>query len=366
MAENTTTTKWCAGLPLVRQRPFEPEEQEHLQTLARRLRRRGIMAVLAYPLVVACFGIAGWASSSSAEQGLGAMMISGLLLLIVYGPMMALIIRDTIVRCRAVAGDLRCGYVQQFAGAMSPDTDGDKTVIKLREKRVVPKTGMGQWNLELLPHSRRVWRVQEQRVKPWIVATVVEVAQTPEMAAIAAQWLQPIAREGGETLLSGRRELSQGEQDELQQYARRLWLRPLPAAIGLTLWASLRIIAHNVHHHAYEGVDQLGVAVLVFFAFCADMVFIGTLQFARKLSRDAQQGQVVIVGMENKPAPDFVMDVENNAAPAAIQSFVNNDGAIQEILPQSRREWTRAGQPAAWRAATPSILKSDTMDKSKK
>lgn len=364
MAENIKTTEWCAGLPLVRQRPFEPEEQEYLQTLAHRLRWGGIMAVLAYPLVVALFGIAGWVVTASTEMF--NVMISGILSLIVYGPMMALIIRDTIVRCRAVAGDLRCGYVQQFAGAMSPDTDGDKTIIKLREKRIVPKTGMEQWSLELLPASRRVWRVQEQRVKPWIVATVVEVAQTPEMAAIAAQWLQPITREGGETLLSGRRELSQGERDELQRYARRLWLRPLPTAVGLTLWASLRIIGQNVNHHAYTSMDQAGGALVVFLAFSADLVFIGTLQFALRLLKDAQQGQVVIVGVENKPAPDFIMDVENNTLPDSTPASGSNVSTVREILPQSRREWTRASQPSAWRASSPSVLKSDTMNNSRK
>ena len=41
MAENTTT-EWCAGLPLIGQRPFEREEQEYLQLRAHRLRWYGL------------------------------------------------------------------------------------------------------------------------------------------------------------------------------------------------------------------------------------------------------------------------------------------------------------------------------------
>lgn len=336
MAENTTT-EWCVGLPLIGQRPFEPEEQEYLQRLAQRLRWYGIMAVLSYPLLVCCFGVIEWIATSSIAQAKEAMMISGLLLLVVCLPMQLLAIRDAFGRRKALLGDLRCGFVKQFAGMMAPDVGTEATLIKLRQARIVPRTGTGHWSLELLPASRRMWRVQEQRVKPWIIANVVEVAQTPEMAGIAAQWLQPVTRNDDETLLGGRRALSQAERDELLRYARHAWTRPLPGAIGFTLWAGVRISSLLLHPLLNTGINWIFFTLFVFFTLLMDVALVMQVLLSRKLRQDAQAGHVIIVGVE-KNAPSVSRVTPADTVPM-----------IREVLPHSKREWTQEGRPAVWR-----------------
>ncbi len=336
MAENTTT-EWCAGLPLIGQRPFEPEEQEYLQRLAQRLRWYGLVALLLYPLLIAVSGVIAWATTSSAAQGLAGMVLAAVVLLCFYGPFLLIIVRDTMGRSKVLLEDLRCGYVKQFAGMMSPDVGTEATLIKLRQARIVPRTGTGHWSLEMLPASRRVWRVQEQRVKPWIIANVVEVAQTPEMAAIAAQWLQPVTRKDDETLLGGRRALSQAERDELLRYARHAWTRPLPGAIGFTLWAGVRISSLLLHPLLNTGINWIFFTLFVFFTLLMDVALVMQVLLSRKLRQDAQAGHVIIVG------------VEKNAQSVSPETPANTVPMIREVLPHAKREWTQEGRPAVWR-----------------
>src|SRR5207244_1975476 len=88
-----------------------------------------------------------------------------------------------------------------------------------------------QW-IEVLPASGLIWRVNGVRPKRWLAVTPVNVAPTPELSRIAAEWVQPLPTSDEVQLYYNQRPMSPAEMEELGRYRRRLILRPLPIALA--------------------------------------------------------------------------------------------------------------------------------------
>ena len=267
----------------------------------------------------------------SVDETKGALVVGGILLGVVIGPFLLLGVRDIVQRRKALLSDLSAQSVKRFAGVFTPGTGGEAFRQRLPRPQFAPDQTTGEWSIEVLAASGRVWRVQDQPVKMWMMVPIVQVAQTPEMASIAAQWLQPVARSEQGTLLSGRRDLSPGERDELRRFARRLWLRPLPAALGLSLWLGALLGLMLSQGRLPPTIDgRVHLAFLALLTVVSDALLASALRTARRMCQDAHAGQVIIVQVEQ---------VAEGREPSD----------VVEVLPLAGRQWTAAGRPAAWR-----------------
>ena len=323
-------TEWCMGLPLTQRRELDEAERQKLQRQVNFLHGCGIGLLLLYPALAAFVCIVAWATSMSVEETKAALVVGGILVSVVILPVLLLSVRDILHRRRALLSDLSAQSVKRFAGVFTPGAGGEDFAKKLRRACFAPDKTTGEWSIEVLAASGRVWRVQDQPVKAWMNAPIMELARTPEMASIAAQWLQPVPLPTPDKVMGGQREMSPAEREELRRYARRLWLRPLPVAIGLTLWAGIPLSLQLFSHHAANRKSSVPFSILVGLAALTDAQFVTALRLSRRMQRDGQIGRVAIVRVEHS----------DPARPA---------GPVIEILPLARREWTRAGQPASWR-----------------
>jgi hypothetical protein len=276
-----------------------------------------------------------------------------MLLLMVCMPVQALLARDAFRRSRGLRRDLSVGVVKRFAGRLGPDTVADETLLFLQKARLIPRDAEGEWWIEVLAGSGRVWRVRGELVRHWIVALSAEVPEPPPVAAVAAQWLEPVAESQEGTLLGGRRELSEAEREELRRFAGRLWRHPLPWAVGFTLWLSMPVTVLIFAGHSDSGVDWwIRFAFLAAVTLWIDLHLLRALWIARRLQQDAREGQVLIFRTHPGPAPvpseggltkpDEPLEKERDLLPETV-----------EVLPQSQWCWTEDGRPAAWRTVRP-------------
>src|SRR5205814_7331358 len=127
-----------------------------------------------------------------------------------------------------------------------------------------------------------------------MVAGPVGTAAGPRGAAVAAGWLERVARSDGATVLAGARELSDAERDEIRRVARRLWRRPLPYAIGLTLWLAIPLTFLLLGHRFTADLERARFAFLAVITLAVDLRFFSSLRSARLLERDAGAGRVMI------------------------------------------------------------------------
>ena len=322
---------------------MDEAERQGLRREAQRLRRVGIGAIALFPCFFAVMALLTIVTQSTRDFAQAASLL--MLILTPLGlPVCLLLARDCFRRSKGLFGDLKCDFIKRFEGPLAPNQIADETLERLRRAKLAPKKGAAWYGMEILPASGRVWRVTGAAVRGWVVAQTVEVAQTPEFANIASQWLQPFAQNENATLLGGQRDLSSAEQDELRRFARLLWLRPLPFAAGLTLWAAMPVAAWMLGRHSANAFSFWQALFLVFFAVVTDYHFIHAVLLSRRIGQDAQRGRVMILSEQ--------ANLEKDKPPA--QSQINAGKAeIVELLPISRMIWTGDGRPAAWR-----VLKS--------
>jgi hypothetical protein len=339
--------EWCAGMPLAMRRPLDEGERRRLGDEARRLRWRGWGVVLLYPVLAAAFALAAARSHEFSPLSQGILAVGAILLFALCLPVQILVARDAFARSRGLSQDRRCGFIKRYAGELDARAGADQTLLLLRRARLIPADSSGEWSIEVLPASRRVWRVRDRSVAGWIVARAVEVADTPEVAAIAAQWLEPAGRIGNATLLGGQRELSGAEREELCRYARRLWLRPLPWAIGLTLWLSMPVAVLIVEGNLHSRGDWIRFALLALATLWMDAAFLRGLWVAGRLRRDAAAGHVMIL----RPEPGGPPPPEGEAWPPATGAAGPDaeEPVTLEVLPFSHWLWTEDSRPASWR-----------------
>lgn len=296
---------WCEALPQVAQRALSTAEHAELLASYRRHRRRCVLALVTPPcllgLTVAlanswCGLVTGLASLVSLPVGL------------------------------AMANDER----KWLAALRLALTEG---TLRAFELRLEPVPGdVFSPNLELLGGGL-LWAVNGWRERRLAVLATTEVAPTPAMAQMAANFMVREEFAPGQSAQTNVRDLSSDELDELRAILRRT--RPLrlwPTAIvfvGLALrnlWVAL------------ASVPSAGVWALV----CGWL--------GQRLTRVAwQQTQ-----LHRRLAADLALGRLRQLAPgewpeASRQTGVPLDAPYVEILPHSGLLWSVAGEPALWR-----------------
>jgi hypothetical protein len=183
---------------------------------------------------------------------------------------------------------------------------------------------------ERLPHSGVVWTINDKPTAITSTADSVPVANAPDTAQVAAQWLAPAMESSEKKYFANRRQITASESLELRRHQLHLaWVRwrglyafDLFVALILTLSAS----GTSLGRYDWYGVIALLVALLAFHLQAAK-----DLWTALSLSSDIAQGRILIV------------KVERDAATSP----------IYEVLPKSGMPWSVDGSPAPWRLGLP-------------
>ncbi len=257
-----------------------------------------------------------------------------IMLMMIVLPVCILLSRDWVRRSRGFRRSAASGSISRYEGEVPAEALIDPTFAELKKIEILHS--LKQCTIEVLSGSRMVWKINAERVAAWVIAPEIEVASVPAFAAVAANWLEPV--ETDSIVLAGHRDLSTGEKDELRGHARRAWLKNLPFALGLTVWASLPVsgmILTGLHGNFF---GWLRAIVLVMSALGADFALVQGVIHSRRLNADRRLGTAGIlrIGAEQD---DLTADSEDAAG----------EELWMEILPVSGCVWTEAGMPAVWR-----------------
>jgi len=332
--ERQGVSLWCVGLPLAEERRLDREEQEHLRRAAWRLLWQGLgtfLGLLVFGgLLMALTSVVGGAWSGSLVI---IVLIFAALLLFLPASLFAREGRTQ--KGLLLFRDLHRGYVRVFSGPLT-DADllqsedaADAAQSRLLALGLLTLDGLQRQAVEVLPVSRRVWRVSGERVAPWVEARWKEVAVSVEATS---PWLHP-NRPVADDDEASRRRLSHRERAELLREARQHWFRPFVPALLLTSWFAVIVVLGLTALFATGRItwspNLWGVFHLAWITFAADAFFFQRWALARKMYRDARGGEVLVSFQSRDDG--------------------SNSATVFESLPYSERPWTETGRPAAWR-----------------
>ena len=330
---------WCCGLPKVGTRVLGANEVAVVRKLAWRLLAKallvliGLCGFLAYVIWLATVLDRSWV------LGPLVMMIVGTATLLSV-PWFLIENASPLRRSLKLLRDAQVGVVNVFQGAISSaDQFDDIQKALMKDGRLIVSPERVQ-TVEAFPLSRRIWRVNDRWIAPWMQADWTEVAEQPPFAAIAAQWLVPSVN--APDINIGQRELSRVEQTELRDRARNAWRRPLPLAIALNLWLFWPLEAFVFLGRIPHVSDWSGGVLTHLWAVVVDVSLFFGIRRTRGLLKDLDAGMLHIVEYDPESGTPVSTDSGGESAPDHPRSIV-------EYLPRSRRTWTENGTPASWR-----------------
>lgn len=239
---------------------------------------------------------------------------------------------------RTLVADLKRGQAFTFSGIVREGETEQSTKEQLARARVMAWST--EQTLDVLPASGRIIETNGQAAQAPAFARVVEVARTPEIAAIAAQWVEPISASDGSQVGLGHRELSRAERAEVAQCLRRARSRLIwPEGVSSLWLTTLAVVA------VWQLADGNGASLfrLFFYVIIAGMVDVSwatRLMLAARLAKDIGDGHVVIFKFPH-----------GEPRRIGAKTVLPHEGAevISEVLPFSKLPWTQNQHPAAWR-----------------
>lgn len=318
---DATETAWCAGFAQSGRRELTPAELTELRGLAGQLTGQAWAAAVVGPGVFLALLLA--MGISALLGGVPGWLVALLLCSLLFAPLGFMLSRDWFFRAAALRLDAEAGWALQFTGPVDVASGPDETREMLVRRRLLTLNPQITQGLELLPASQLVWTVNGRRTGGLIRAKSNVVAQVPEYAAMAAQWVEPAKQPGSEGMHINFRDLSTAERQELQRHWKKLLMRPLASALLLTVWAGVAMIMGTWKDSSF------GLALVGGFAVWSWIGVYRILTLAGKVRRDATAGRVVIVRRALAPGQEL--------SPA------------EEYLPQSGIPWSAGERPAPWR-----------------
>jgi len=328
------TTRWWNGLPLAGQRDLTDEELLLVSQLARKtsIRRMRWLFLPAIALVVFIP-----VSSAFPDSPLASLYATLWVFLLVFCVLWA---RDNDRKTRALRLDIEAGTVDifrpdpdispdmysQVRGALSPDQ-----LLSLRSVEVLNQSGC-IWRVNDIAADQDLWRkVAESALR-------AEVAATPDIAEMAAQWVEPFETEDAPGLHRNFRQLSDSEKSEILRLGRKMLWRSIPLAVVFTVWVSIPLALWMSGSKPEPGIWPLiRLACIGFVAVLRDWLAVQDLLMVSRMREDVRRGEVVVLRVEQEG--------EGNNAEGAILS------PPEERLPVSWLPWTYDGRPVQWRLA---------------
>lgn len=328
--EGAEVTLWCCGLPMIGRRALEASERNTLRKEATR-KRLYCLLWIATPILF----IAMLMGLMSLDKGNGSdanplFMPIFLVSLIVLAVVSLTTVQEG-KRGLALFRDLKQDVVLRFSGVLPSADKQDLVQSSLLSERggktLLRIDPMAPQTIEVLPLARRILLVNGEVPPVWTQAVIGETASVPQTTA-------SIDATGGTTssvpdgfFKKGERPLSKGENREIEKTVRRLWLRPLPLTLLLTVWFWPLLIYFIATRTMPNTRAFFGLGA---FAITMAWIYVLSVRHALKLAADRRNAYVILISL-----PQVEID--------ALGSL------DQEMLPISGLLWSEHGRPAAWR-----------------
>ena len=306
-------------------RKLLPEEKAELFRRGTRSLAAGCALLLPAPILF-LVSLGALALVSGPDGSINARAVGVMVLMLVVLPLMLVIGSQSYRQGSRMRLDARRGEVYQFQ-PISPD----QPPITGAEAREQPS-----W-FEVLPTTRLIWRTETGLPPAQKTVDFVAVADTPERAATAAQWTEPLDPVQAPGLEVNHRELTAAERNELLRHIHQVALTPLRAAVPLTLWAGAVLYLAAQAGRFPAGYRLASFLLLLAVTAIADLAAVIGFRTAWKLRKDHHVGRVIIVRLSQS---------DNQATEQVGTAELSPPS---EFLPFSRRSWTFAGHPVHWR-----------------
>lgn len=303
MIATRDTTTYLRGMKFLQTRPLRNEEESDLRRRRRDSLARGILCAVAVPLLI----LAASQAPVLLADGFWPRIFFGLSLVGV--PLLGLMAWRSLTLATNLRRDESRGDVEVYS---ENDSDG----VTHHQER--------------LPHSGVVWTINDKPTAITSTANSVPVANAPDTAHVAAQWLAPTMESSEKKYFANRRQITASESLELRRHQLYLaWIR-WRGLYAFDLFVAL-VFVLSATGIALGSVDWYGIAAVLVALLSFHVRAAKDLWTSLSLSSDIAQGRILIV------------KVERDAATSP----------IYEVLPKSGMPWCVDGSPAPWRLGLP-------------
>jgi hypothetical protein len=327
-------------LPLEGRVPFSDEEVRILRRQAWMYRLIGIPLVILLPI----FLIGGIILLVEVLDQITGWLLP--VIMLAYIGVVALILLfagQSLERAKRLFEDIRSGEMLRFTGTLTWDDVDEVDQVSRQWLRFhargwcVLAPGEVE-SLTVLAASKRLLMVHGHRLPGWWSVELVSTSDTPEFAATAAQWLEPVGEIEGQVIHGNHRELSQTERDELRMYAFRLWWGRFWYTLLISIWSGILLYFAFQQDGQLRWDKPIGFYLLLLLAVSSNLAFFYHVVLAIRIAIDRARGEVLILNLA-----DLI-----NVSTRAVPSDISPDDTF-EWLPTARMVWTVNGKPAPWR-----------------
>jgi len=324
--------KWRAGLRFAGSREFTGREKKELKAIILKKALFSLISLLSVPVcsVLLAFPIA-MLRLMGRDYAREFVNIMGVAIpIFLAGALIFTVIN--LIRMISLFRDLRNNRMESYEGRFDENAHVTRSITTLiRNGLFYPVTNKPQ-TMEALASSGLIWSVNGVRQRLWLTAPVVETAEEPSYAAIAADWVMPLDPKRNDLAYVNQRQMTSDEKTELIHHIRVLLRKNLFLTVMMNAWFAYNLVQVRFHR---EEVDLLFILAL-FIASTWDMALFTRLMQVAKFKGDLKMGILVIARM-----PDKIEKIPESQVPSL--------STRTEFLPISRYLWSREGVPATWR-----------------
>jgi hypothetical protein len=299
VSQSSDTTIYLQGMQLTGRRQLESQECNGVHRRRIQALLRGTLGMVAVPLLMLAAGHA----PSLLSDDFWSRLLFGISLYAL--PLLGVVTWRSLVLAYRLRHDALAGEVELFTQS---DSDG-----------VIHHT-------ERLPFSGLLWTINGKITPAISVAESVPVANLPETASMAAQWLSPTMSTTEKNYFSNKREITASELRELRRHQLHLAWERWRGLYAFDLYLVLVVVLSG-SGLKLAVFDWLGVAALTAALLAFHTRAFRDLFTAVSLSHDIASKRLLIVRVERGQA----------------------ESPIYEVLPRSGMPWSVNGAPASWR-----------------
>ncbi len=333
--QSAGATVWCCGFPCTGRFPLE---QQEILTLKRRQSRAtwlGILYTIIAPVSFIIFFalLLSFGNNAYSEK----YFTYGIFIsLAIIGALFCLG-NDVQKRAKLTKADINAGHYLRFSGVETAHIFHTQTQQHLFGRYMKKNV-----QLDILPASGRIYRINGELIEKWHVVPRTEVAETPEIAGIAANWLDIVQNTDDIHLEAGKRELNKAEKSELTRYARSRW-KPMVWVTCITLpWASIILYLCITTRSLPDGSNLMPFLLLESVAIASLYILIKGLVLAKKINDAIRNGYVLILRETptEKQLTEYRKKNNHDDEPTSV---------TVEVIPNCDIIWTVDGKVAEWR-----------------
>jgi hypothetical protein len=342
-SDDNSMTKWCMEWPVEEQIPLTNEEIKSLRGEKLRKNSFGCLLALLFPFIF-LFGLVYLPDISVSFNGDSFWFKLIIYVFLVSSALPLLFANKLMKYADNIKSDISDGYKYRFSGKITNEMRYSNEIDFLVVEEYLSSDKQITQSIELLS-SGIVWTVNDIRITSRLNLPVSYLSAVPEIAAIAAEWVEPIP---DTSFKSGHRELTGDEKDEMREWGSQQWKTYILWAIMMTAWTGTFVTFMIIDKRMPDSLwNWVQFTIMIVLTFLADKGLIDGIITAVRINSDIKNGHVVI--LRGPLASRFEKQIEGFSTDN--DSDENSDTSDQtvEVLPVAGLVWTVNGKPGDWR-----------------